>query len=115
MLANHGDVLVRFFTGSARGWGYAREHPETAVDHLVSEYGNLSRASELEAVGTVLGFSFDDTIAKDGWAAMNPANWQAQIDTWAGLGQFKGPAPALADVMTTDVLAATEPLRKRIG
>ena len=48
VLANHGDVLVRFFTGSARGWGYAREHPEAAVDHLVSEYGNLSCSSELE-------------------------------------------------------------------
>ena len=46
---------------------------------------------------------------------MNPANWQAQIDTYAGLGQFKGSTPALADVMTTDVLAATESLRKRIG
>ena len=81
----------------------------------MSEYRNLSRASELEAVGAVLGFSFDDTTAKDGWAAMNPANWQAQTDTWAGLDQFEGPTPALADVMTTDVLAATESLRKRIG
>ena len=115
MLAKHGDVLVRFLTGSARGWGYAREHPEAAVDHLVSEYGNLNRASEREAVGTVLAFSFDDTTAKEGWAAMHPAKWQAQIDTWAGLGQFEGPAPALADVMTTDVLAATESPRKGIG
>ena len=81
VLANHGDVLVRFLTGSAGGWGHARENPEAAVDHLVSEYRNLSRASELEAVGAVLGFSFDDTTAKDGWAAMNPANRQAQTDT----------------------------------
>ena len=115
MLANHQDVLVRFLTGSARGWGHARENPEAAVDHLVAEYRNLSRASELEAVGAVLGFSFNDVTAKDGWAAMNPANWQAQIDTYAGLDQFKGPTPALADVMTTDILAATESLRKRIG
>ena len=82
---------------------------------MVAEYRNLSRASELEAVGAVLGFSFNDVTAKDGWAAMDPANWQAQIDTYAGLDQFKGPTPALADVMTTDILAATESLRKRIG
>ena len=115
MLANHKDVLVRFLTGSARGWGHARENPDAAVDHLVAEYRNLSRASELEAVGAVLGFSFNDVTAKDGWAAMDPANWQAQIDTYAELKQFKGSTPGVNDVMTTDVLAATESLRKRIG
>ena len=115
MLAENGDVLARYLTGSARGWGYARENPEAAVDHLVSEYRNLDRASELDAVGPVLGFSFDDTTAKDGWAAMNPENWQAQIDVYANLKQFQGDVPAIGDVMTTDVLAATEALRKQIG
>lgn len=115
MLANHRDVLVRFLTGSARGWGHARKNPEAAVDHLVAEYRNLSRDSELEAVQPVLGFSFNDVTAKDGWAAMNPENWQAQIDTYAALEQFKGPTPTLAEVMTTDVLAATEAIRKEIG
>ena len=51
MLAGHSDVLVRYLTGSARGWSHARQNPEEAVDHLVSEYRNLDRASELEAVG----------------------------------------------------------------
>ena len=115
MLANHADVLARFLTGSARGWGAARANPEAGVDHLVAEYRNLSRESELEAVGPVLGFSFNDVTAKDGWAAMNPANWQAQIDTYAGLKQFKGDTPTVDDVMTTDILAATETLRKQIG
>ena len=81
----------------------------------MAEYRNLSRASELEAVGAVLGFSFNDVTAKDGWAAMDPANWQAQIDTYAELKQFKGSTPGVNDVMATDVLAATESLRKRIG
>ena len=115
MLAEHGDVLVRYLTGSARGWGYARENPEAAVDHLVSEYRNLDRASELEAVGPVLGFAFDGTTATEGWAAMRPDNWRKQIDVYADLEQFKGDVPTVADVMTTDVLAATEALRKRIG
>ena len=115
MLAEHRDVLVRYLTGSARGWGYARENPEAAVDHLVSEYRNLDRASELEAVAPVLGFSFDATTARDGWAAMNRENWQAQIDVYAELGQFKGTVPGVDDVMTLDVLEATSSLRKRIG
>ena len=115
MLANHSDVLARFLTGSARGWGEARKNPEAGVDHLVAEYQNLSRASELEAVGGVLGFSFNDVTAKDGWAAMNPANWQAQIDSYADLKQFQGETPTIDDVMTADILAATESVRKQIG
>ena len=115
MLAEQADVLARFLTGSARGWGYARQNPEEAVDHLVSEYRNLDRASELDAVGPVLGFSFDGTTATEGWAAMNPENWQKQIDVYADLEQFKGDTPTVGDVMTTDILAATESLRKQTG
>ncbi len=115
MLSKHADVLTRFLTGSARGWGFARKNPEAAVDHLVAEYRNLNKASELAAVGGVLGFSFDKVTAKDGWAAMNKANWQAQIDVYAQLKQFKGKTPTVDDVMTTSVLTATEKLRKQIG
>ncbi len=115
MLAKHADVLKRFLTGSARGWGYARKNPKAAVDHLVSEYKNLSKASELAAIGGVLGFSFDKVTAKDGWAAMNPANWQAQIDTYASLKQFKGATPTVNDVMTSEILAGTEKIRRQIG
>ena len=66
-------------------------------------------------MGPVLGFSFDGTTATEGWAAMNAGNWQKQIDVYADLEQFKGETPTVADVMTTDVLAATEALRKQIG
>ena len=115
MLANYADVLSRFLIGSARGWGEVRRHPEAGVDHLVAEYKNLSRESELKGVGPVLGFSFNDVTARDGWAAMNPANWQTQIDTYAELEQFQGPTPMVDDVMTIDILAATETVRKQIG
>ncbi|MDE2792651.1 MAG: ABC transporter substrate-binding protein [Paracoccaceae bacterium] len=115
MLEDHGDALTRFLTGSARGWGYARENPEAAVDHLVAEYQNLDRASELDAVGPVLGFSFDGTTAANGWAAMNRENWQAQIDIYSQLEQFQGETPTVDDVMTTEILDATTALRMQIG
>ena len=115
MLAKHSDVLTRFLSGTARGWGEARKDPEAGVDHLVAEYRNLSRESELEAVGAVLGFSFNEVTKKEGWAAMNPDNWQAQIDSYDELEQFKGATPTVDDVMTTDILDATESLRKQIG
>ena len=85
------------------------------MDHLVAEYRNLDRASELAAVKPVLGFSFDSTTAKDGWAAMNRENWQAQVETYASLDQFKGAVPSVDDVMTQDILSATESIRREIG
>ena len=115
MLGEHSDVLVRFLTGSARGWGFARNNPEAAVDHLVAEYRNLDRDSELEAVVPVLGFSFNDVTAAEGWAAMNPENWQAQIDTYDQLDQFQGNTPTLDEVMTTEILDATADIRKQVG
>ena len=115
MLGDHSDALAAFLTGSARGWGFVRENPEAAVDHLVAEYPNLDRDSELEAVHAVLGFSFNDVTAAAGWAAMNPENWQAQIDVYDQLDQFEEETPTLDDVMTLDILNATEAVRMQVG
>ena len=115
VLSNDMDTLVSFMRASARGWGEARNNPTAAVDHLVSEYPNLDRASELAAVNGVLGFSFDPTTKKDGWATMNRENWRDQIAIYSRLDQFKGPTPSVDDVMTTDVLDATAGIRKQVG
>lgn len=115
MLESQSDALASFLTASARGWGYAKENPEEAVDHLVSEYPNLDKASELEAIGGVLGFSFGETTAAEGWGAMNAENWAAQIESYDELGQFEGETPAVEDVMTLDILKATEEVRKSVG
>ena len=115
ILANEHDALVSFLTGAARGWEGARKNPTKAVDHLVSEYPNLDRDSELEAIKGVLSFGFNSVTKRDGWAAMNRKNWQAQLDIYDDLNQFKGITPSVDDVMTLSVLDATEQLRKRIG
>lgn len=109
------DVLASFVRGSARGWGYAKEHPEEAVDALVEAYPNLDKPSELEAVGPVLGFSFGDTTKEHGWGAMTRENWEAQVDTYAKLGQFKEKVPTVDDVMTLAILDATTDIRKKVG
>ena len=46
---------------------------------------------------------------------MNRDNWAAQIETYASLDQFKGETPTIDDVMTLDVLNATEAIRKEVG
>lgn len=114
-LSEHSDVLANFIRGSARGWGYAKEHPDEAVGMLVEAYPNLDKASEMEAVHPVLGFSFNDTTAKEGWGTMNQKNWEDQLHTYSSLGQFKGTVPTVDDVMTLSVLEATADIRKKVG
>lgn len=108
-------ALESFVRGSARGWGYAKEHPEEAVAMLVEAYPNLDKASELEAVKPVLEFSFGETTKEHGWGAMNRDNWAAQVETYASLGQFKETVPTVDDVMTLAILDATADIRKKVG
>ncbi len=115
-LENDFDGIASFLRGSARGWGYAFENPEEAVDMLVERYPNLDRDSEMAAMPLVLGFSFNAQTAEHGWGTMNRENWQAQIDIYAQLGQFEdNPVPTVDDVMTLSVLDATTDVRPRIG
>ncbi|WP_285174297.1 ABC transporter substrate-binding protein [Rhizobium sp. CNPSo 4062] len=114
-LDKHSDVLVRFTTAAAKGWGYVRDHPEEAVDMLVDAYPNLDKASELEAVHPVIDFSFGDSTKQTGWGAMNKDNWAAQIKAYADLKQFTGTTPTVDDVATMAILDATTEIRKQIG
>lgn len=114
-LQNHADQLAAFVSGSARGWGYARDHQEEAVDILLESYPNLDKASELEAIGPLMKFVFNETTASEGWGGMDQANWAEQIKTYADLGQFTGPVPNVDDVYTMAILDATADVRKSVG
>jgi NitT/TauT family transport system substrate-binding protein len=114
-LANHAEALAKFVDAAARGWGYAKEHTDEAVDILVEAYPNLDKAAELEAAPMVIDFSFGDTTKANGWGQMTTENWQAQIDIYAKLDQFQGKTPAVDEVMTLEILKMTEATRKEVG
>jgi len=114
-LDKHFDVLTGFIRASAKGWGYAKQNPEKAVDMLVEAYPRLKKSSEMEAIDGVLGFSFNSATKANGWGTMTTANWEAQLGTYDKLGQFKGKTPKLDDVMTLKVLQATAADRPKLG
>jgi len=109
------DVVVGFIRASAKGWGYAKQNPEKAVDMLIAAYPRLKKSSEMEAIGGVLDFSFNSVTKEHGWGSMNSANWEDQLGTYHRLGQFKGKTPKLSDVMTLKVLEATAADRPKFG
>lgn len=115
VLAEHRDKVEATIRAISRGWGWAFSNPERAVDFLIERYPNLDRDSELGAVGLVLGYSFDNSTAENGWGTMTRENWQAQIDIYDQLDQFAGQPPALDDLMTLEILDATADVRPKLG
>jgi NitT/TauT family transport system substrate-binding protein len=114
-IANHGDTLARYLRASARGWAYARANPDKAVDLMVKLYPNLVAADEREATAIMLDYAFDEHTKAGGFGIMDPAVWQDQIDLYASLGQFTKRVPKVDEVMTLDILKATDAARPRIG
>src|SRR5256884_1166805 len=114
-LQKHADVLAGFTRAAAKGWLYAHQNPEKAVDLLVKAYPNLDRDAELDAIKPVLGFSFTKATAAKGWGTMEPGVWEQQLRVYDELQQFNGGAPKVADVMTDAILMATAAARPKIG
>jgi NitT/TauT family transport system substrate-binding protein len=101
-------LLKGWMTATAKGWAYAQQHLDEAINDLTKLYPNVDRSAE-KASATVMFNQFfaSSTTAQHGWGAMDKSVWQNQLDMWKRLGQFKGTAPKLGDVMTTSVLDAT--------
>ncbi|HEX4235489.1 MAG TPA: ABC transporter substrate-binding protein [Caldimonas sp.] len=110
-LQTHGDVLAGFVRASARGWHWADKNRDQAVDILVKEYPNLDRADERVAADVMLAYSFGDAARANGWGTMDPAIWQDQIALYSELGQFTAKTPKVDEVITLDILKATQAAR----
>jgi NitT/TauT family transport system substrate-binding protein len=113
-LQSQPHALEAFLRGTSRGWHYAQANRDQAVDMLVKEYPNLNREDERVALDAMLTYSFSDLTKTQGWGAMDPAVWQDQINLYQELGQFSAGAPKLNDVITLDILKATQAARLKV-
>ena len=103
---------MRLLVASIKGWAWADKNRDKAVDILVTEYPNLVRADEREAADVMLAYSFGDVARAQGWGTMDPANWADQIGLYSDLGQFTARTPKVDDVITLDLLKATQAARR---
>jgi NitT/TauT family transport system substrate-binding protein len=109
------EMLAGFLRAAGKGWAYAKENPEKAVDLLVQEYPNLVKKDELEAAHLMMGYEFTPRTKEYGWASFDPAIWQEQIDAYDALGQFRAGKPKLESVETAAILDMTKDARPKIG
>ena len=114
-LKTKADALQKFVAATAKGWEYAYNNHAAAVDLLIKEFPNLKKDDELEALPTMLKYAFNANTKANGWGAMDPAIWKDQIEQHADLKQFSKRVPTVDEVMTLDVLKATEASRPKIG
>jgi NitT/TauT family transport system substrate-binding protein len=107
-LEKNADVLARFLTAVAKGWGFTHEHPAEAVEIIVNAYPNLDLAVEKQTVPLVLDLSFDANTKLSGWGSFKPSDIGNQIGLMDEIGMFKGATkPVLSESMTTEILERT--------
>ena len=106
------ELLAKFVRGLARGWKYAHEHPEEAVDILVTAYPNLKREDEAEGLAALMPYVFTGATEKGGWGVMSDEVWQRQLDLLAKVGAFgNDDPPSIDQVRDNSVLEATRDVR----
>ncbi len=108
-IGNNPEVLAGWLRATARGWKFATENPEEAVQMLIDEYPDLEFESQLAGAQILLGIKENagvDALGGFGWFDLDV--WQEQIDRWDNLGQFDADAPALDSVVTTAILEAAD-------
>ena len=103
------DVLVRYISASARGWLYARDHPDEAVEHLLKMTTGLNRKSELRTWEEIVrgGYLTSITTKQHGWGYMDPAVWKELTDTMRALGQIPRPV-SVEEIMTDEVVVSAK-------
>jgi NitT/TauT family transport system substrate-binding protein len=114
-IAKKPEMLAGFIRAAGRGWQYAYENLEKAVDFLVKEYPNLVRDDEVEGSKALLKFVFNARTKSEGWGTFDKTVWQEQIAIYDELKQFSAGAPKLEDVISTVVLDATKDVRPKVG
>jgi NitT/TauT family transport system substrate-binding protein len=103
VLSERKDVLARFLAASAKGWTYAAEHPDEAVDWVLKAAPALSRPLELQTWKNEIPYMSSPLTKQHGFGYMDPKVWKAISDTYFGLKQIPSEVPP-SDVMTNEIV-----------
>jgi len=101
------DVLTRYVSAAGKGWLYAKEHPEEAVDFVLKSASGLDREMELPTWKVSVPYVSSPATQQQGWGFMDPQVWAALSDTYASLDQI--PRKVSPDeIMTNDIVLAAK-------
>ena len=112
-IENDSDTLVAFLEAVDKGWAYAAENPEEAVELLGNVAEGLRPDAELAALGVMLdgGYIYNDDTKQYGFANVSSERWQNTLDLYAKIGEISDELDA-ADVFDGTILGKSK-LTKR--
>jgi len=104
------DVLTRYISAAARGWLYAKDHPEEAVDFVLKSTSGLDREMEVPTWKVSIPYISSDATRQRGWGYMDPQVWSNLSDIYHALDQIPRKVPA-DEVMTNEIVLAAKTLK----
>jgi ABC-type nitrate/sulfonate/bicarbonate transport system substrate-binding protein len=83
-LANHPARVKAFRDASLRGWAYALEHPEEAIDVILNDYSKAKTREHLRFEAEAIRYLMDPNLIEIGH--MNPQRWENIAKIYTKLG-----------------------------
>jgi NitT/TauT family transport system substrate-binding protein len=109
------DVLARFLRATAKGWKWAYENRQAAVDIMCEAYPNLEKQTEYDTVDAVMRIAFTSATKEKGWGWFSDERLGRQLDLYSAAGFLTASPPTLANISTHEILERTSAARPRIG
>src|SRR5207245_8269236 len=101
------DVLTRYVAAAAKGWLYAKEHPEEAVDLVLKSASGLQRDMEWPTWKVSIPYISSPATQQWGWGYMDPQVWGSLSDTYASLDHI--PRKVASDeIMSNEIVLAAK-------
>jgi NitT/TauT family transport system substrate-binding protein len=107
VLRERRDVVMRFLVASTKGWLYAREHADEAVDIVIRRTSGLDRSLESRTLQNQIPYMTSIATKQRGWGYMESKVWGDLIDTYKGLDQIPKMI-AVDEVMTNEFVEAAK-------
>jgi len=101
------DVLTRYVAAAAKGWLYAKDHPEEAVDYVLKSASGLERDMEVPTWKVSIPYISSPATLQQGWGYMDPQVWGSLADTYLALDQI--PRKVTPDeIMSNEIVLAAK-------
>jgi NitT/TauT family transport system substrate-binding protein len=101
------DVLTRYIAAAGKGWLYAKDHPDEAVDYVLKSTSGLDRDMEIPTWKVSIPYLSSPATRQHGWGYMDPQVWSNLSDTYYSLDQIPRKVTP-EEVMTDEIVVAAQ-------
>ncbi|GAA4111062.1 ABC transporter substrate-binding protein [Aminobacter aganoensis] len=108
LIESDSDMLAKFLEACDKGWAYAADNPEEAIDMVASMSSAIEKDKELASLKVIVAdFIYTDETREHGFANISKDRWNATLQTYARIGEIK-PELTADDVFDDRVLVAAQ-------